>query len=244
MTKTSMFLFAVLALILTSGAFGQAALSPDGPQVHAVILGSAPGLPLEVTPDATAAATPAAASAMTAMGPLGSDWPDFCGSGSAHCASDPSYSLLLGEPEETWSRATCTSSTTACGQIYNVVVSNTAAGKWSVKLKVKQGTKVIYDTGMLGSGVTFAAGNIGYSYFSVAFGPGDCAKGVTCVAPVAGPATITYTNKIGTTTVTGHQTITLQSRRGCGGLLVCGAEISAKAGSLPRYFKNRSTSSA
>jgi hypothetical protein len=207
MIKTRMFLFAALALILT---FGQLAFAQEGPQVHAVILGTAPGMPLEVTPDATAAVTPGAASAMTAMGPLGSSWPDFCGSGSSTCASDPSYSLLLGQPEETWSRATCTSETTACGQIYNVVVSNTASGAWSAKLEVKQGTKVIFDSGLLSTGSTFAAGDIGYSSFNVAFGSGHCAKGVTCVAPVAGPATITYTNKIGTTTVTGHQTITLQ----------------------------------
>ena len=212
MTKTRMFLFAALALILTFGAFSQLALAEDGPQVHAVILGRAPGLPLDVSADATAAATPGAASGITAMGPINSAWPAFCGSGGNGCAADPQYTLLLGDPEETWSRASCTgsSSSSPCGQIYNFFVSNTATGAWSVKLEVKQGTKVIYDTGMLSTGETFPAGDIGYSYFSVAFGTGNCAKGVTCVAPVAGPATITYTNKIGAETIIGKQTITLQ----------------------------------
>lgn len=212
MTKTRMFLFAALALILTFGAFSRSALAQDGPQVHAAILGPAPGLPLDTSADATPAATPGAASGITAMGPINSAWPDFCGSGSATCASDPAGTVLIGEPTETWSRASCTgsSSTSPCGQIYNFIVSNTATGAWSVKLEVKQGTKVILDTGMLSTGETFPAGDIGYSYFSVAFGTGNCAKGVTCVAPVAGPATITYTNKIGAETIIGKQTITLQ----------------------------------
>jgi hypothetical protein len=118
--------------------------------------------------------------------------------------------MLIGAPEELWSAATCTSTTTACGQIYNFVVSNTAKGAWSAQIEVKQGASVIYDSGLQSLGGTFAAGDIGYSGADVAFGVGDCPKGVTCVAPKAGPATITYTNKIGTVTVTGTQAITLQ----------------------------------
>jgi len=205
MTKTRVFLFAALALVLASGALRQLATAANGPRIRA-ILRHGSGVPFGVTPEAT----PTAASGITAMGPINTAWPATCGTGGTGCASDPSGTMLIGAPEELWSAATCTSTTIACGQIYNFVVSNTAKGAWSVGVEVKQGTKVIYDTGLQSTGSTFAAGDIGYSSADVAFGPGDCVTGVTCVAPVAGAATITFTNKIGKVTVTGTQAITLQ----------------------------------
>jgi hypothetical protein len=205
MTKTRVFQFAALALVLAFGAFGQLALAADGPH-HAAFLRPGPGVSSSANPDAT----PTALSGMTAMSAINAAWPDFCGTGSATCASDPTGTILIGAPTELWSAATCTGTTTYCGEIYNVVVSNTATGDWQLELEVKQGTSVIYDSGLINEKETFPAGDIGLSYFEVAFGVGNCVTGVTCVAPKAGPATITYTNKLGKTTVTGTATITLQ----------------------------------
>ncbi|MGC9950538.1 MAG: hypothetical protein ABSF64_29580 [Bryobacteraceae bacterium] len=206
MTKNRMFLFAALALILAFGASSQLALAADGPKIHAVILGHAPGVSHGAAPDAT----PTASSGITAMGPINAAWPAFCGATGTGCASDPSGTILIGAPEELFSAATCTSSTVACGQIYNFVESNTATGNWEAQIEVKQGASVIYDSGLVNFNETFPAGDIGYTSASVGFGPGDCPAGVTCVAPKAGAATITYTNKIGKVTITGTQTITLQ----------------------------------
>jgi hypothetical protein len=196
MTKSRMFLFATLALIMAFGAFGQFAQAADGPQfpVHARIIGPAEGISHGANPNVT----PGGATAFTAMGPLppvdsGSSisWPAFCGpsvTGSV-CASDPAGSILIGVPEETWSLASCTSSTTACGQAYNFFLSNTATGEWKYEIEVTQGTKVIYWSGLVDAMEVFPAGYIGALDFPVAFGVGDCAKGKTCVAPVAGAAT-------------------------------------------------------
>ena len=209
MSKTQILLIAAFALILASGAFHQAALAESAPQVHAVVLGAAPGLPMQSI-DAATTTAPAALSPITAMGPINSAWPSFCGTGST-CASDPSGSMLIGAPTETWPLATCTSNTAACGEVYNEIETNTASGTWKVQVEVKQGTSVIYDSGLQRTGDSLAAGQLGLSGFYVAFGPGDCfVKSVTCVAPVAGPATITYTNKIGTAIFKSTARITLQ----------------------------------
>jgi len=209
MTKTRMFIFTAFAFILALGAVSQSALAADGPQFHAV-LRPGPALSHGAAPDAA----PAAASGITAMSGINAAWPAFCGSGGNGCASDPSGTILIGAPVELWSLATCTgaASSAPCGQVYNFIVSNTATGAWSIQLEVKQGTSVIYDTGLLKTDETFPAGDIGYSGFNVAFGPssGNCPAAVTCVAPTAGPATITYTNKIGKISYKGTQTITLQ----------------------------------
>jgi len=222
MTKSRMFLFATLALIMAFGAFGQFALAADGPQfpVHAAILGPSAGINHGASPNV---AEPGGATAFTAMGPLppvdsGSSisWPAFCGpsvTGSV-CASDPAGSILIGEPEETWSLASCTGSaaTAPCGQAYNFFVSNTATGEWKYEIEVTQGTKVIYYSGLIDAMEVFPAGYIGALDFPVAFGTakGNCAKGKTCVAPVAGAAVITITSKIGTESIAGKATITLQ----------------------------------
>jgi hypothetical protein len=201
-------LFATLALVLAFGAFNQPALAGE-PQHGAKIIGPAGLAQSSAVPNAT----PTALSGMTAMTAINAAWPAFCDEPGTTCdASDPAGSMLVGEPTEVWSLATCTAvaSTSPCGEVYNAVISNTATGDWKLELEVKQGSSVIYDSGLINEKETFPAGDIGLSYFEVAFGPGNCPSTVTCVAPVAGTATIEYINELGTTKVTGTATITLQ----------------------------------
>jgi len=209
MTKTRMFLFATLALIMAFGAFGQFALAAD---FHMVAV---PSVHHAVSPDVGA---PAAVATFLEMGPNPPvagpppSWPNSCGPSAtgSPCTADPAGSVLMAVPTSLWSAASCTSSTVACGQISQLIVSNTATGDYKVQVEIKQGTKVIMDTGLQDLKFTFPAGQGFFIYGGAAFGPGNCPKAVTCVAPVPGVATITYTNHIGTTIVSSHQTITLQ----------------------------------
>jgi hypothetical protein len=215
MTKTRIFLFATLALIMAFGAFGQSALADDSAPFHFRVV-AAPGHHNGVTPDVGA---PAAVATFQSVGPnppvdtsSSISWPNGCGPSAtgSPCTSDPIGSILVGVPQETWSASGCTSSSAACAQLINLVDSNTATGDFKVQVEVKQGTKVIADSGLQDLMFTFPAGNGYFIYGGLAFGPGNCAKGVTCVAPVPGIATITQTDHIGTTVVKTVSTITLQ----------------------------------
>jgi hypothetical protein len=204
MTKTRLFLFATLAVIVV---FGQMALAADAPRGFAKILGPAPGFEAGLSPDVAPTLANTVTFATGASATLG-----FCGPSSSGmaCPSDPVGTMIFGEPEETgYSAATCTSTTAACGVVWNFFESNTATGDWKTGIKITQGTKVIEDSGLQDTKQTFPVGEIGASGFYLALGPGNCPKAVTCVDPVAGPATIVFTEKIGAKTITGRATITL-----------------------------------
>jgi len=207
MTKTRIFLFATLALIVV---FGQMALAADAPRTFANVLGPVPGLHPGLNPDVT----PAAANTVIFATPDSGAPFGFCATGTSMdpCPNDPAGTMIIGVPEAAgFTAATCNTTTApGCGVIFNFFASNTATGDWKYSIVVKQGTKTIQSSGLVDTKQTFPAGFTGASGFYMLFGPGNCPKAVTCSAAVAGPASVTYTNKIGTTTVVGHATIQLQ----------------------------------
>jgi len=195
-------------------AFSQLAVAADFTIAPATRVSSVTPFPHSTSPD-----TPAAGIAVAlTVGPLppgGTSsvptWPSQCGASvtGSFCPSDPAGSILLGAPQQYWPLTTCTSSSTACLQVVDFWANNTATGDWKVDIEVKQGTKVIFNTGVINTKQTLSAGEEYFSWDSIAFGPGDCATG-TCATPVAGPATVSWTNTVGTTKTTATSIIYLQ----------------------------------
>ncbi len=215
MTKIRMFAFAALAVIVALGVAGQA-FAVD-PHFKVVTVGPVAGH-TDVVPDAASkvhqlmtnmgVAAPADASDLPT-------WPCFTGGSDPDCSSITAGGLVVGIPFYTWSLSGCTSSSEACGQIFwafETDVPSTTA-KIEITLNVTQGSNTIYSTG---SAPIDVGDNPGKGYMeiisgNVGFGVGDCGAGVTCVAPVAGAATITTTTKIGTSTATGKAVILLSA---------------------------------
>jgi hypothetical protein len=216
MTKTRMFVFAALAVIVAFGVCGQQALALD-PHFKVVTIGHGT-TQSDAVPDA-ASQVHQGITAMGAAAPADSSgnatWPCFTGETDPDCSSIAAGGLVVGIPAFTWNLAACTSSTAACGQIYwtfeTDVKSKTAP--INISLTVTQGTSTIYSTGTIDVGTNPGAGFIEAIAGNVAFGPGDCTVG-TCATPVAGAATITVTTKIGTSTATGTAHITLSATGG------------------------------
>ena len=132
---------------------------------------------------------------IVAMGPpppVSGDWP--CWAGSPQCSSVPLGGLVIGMPEQVWSK-TCKS----CGQIYWTLQSTTAANSAIATVTVTQGSPAttIYS-------FTEPLGMIGANTISaILIGP------VSFTNAVAGTATINVSVAIGATTVKGSAKIVL-----------------------------------
>jgi hypothetical protein len=156
------------------------------------------------------------------------EWPCFpnANANGADCSQIATGGVVLGTPAYTQSLANCdadSSSSTSCGQIFWFYEDDTGdnTDPLIVSIEVKQGTKVILDTGKipLASPNPFPAGSVIIISDDVAFGTlGETGKGngfcagtkVVCVNPVAGIATVTLTTTVGQSKITSHFNINLQ----------------------------------
>lgn len=210
MTKIRTILFATLALVMVFGVCSQQALAENHLQFHRYSIARGPVVSGGAVPNTTA---PAVLQGIVAMGPLPltsppdpDSWP--CFAPNPPCTDDPSGGLLVGEPEELWSLASCNNA--SCGQIYWTFETGTGSGTLAVAVKVTQGTgtsakTILALSGTLGS---VAANTIEYIVVDGAgFGPSFCPS---CAAPVAGNATITTITKVGSVAAKGTRVITLQ----------------------------------
>ena len=207
MTKLRIFAFSALAVTVAFGLSSQASAQSlaHNPHFKVTVLGKAPAHPA-VVPDASSLVFQGITE-LGALPPLdtgGNDsWP--CFGGNPDCAGIDPAGLVIGFPIYTWPLAPCTSSTAACGQVaWTFEDDNPSTAALKVQIVVKQGASFIYDTGFQSLGT-----NAGLNGFilaisgDVAFGVGDCVPStVTCVNPVAGPAVVTVSTRIGTGTPT------------------------------------------
>jgi hypothetical protein len=189
MLKIRVLLFSALAVVLAFGILGQQALAQDaaGNQAfHATAIG-------HPSPGSTDAATPGMFQGITAMGPnppAAGDWP--CFAGNTACSAIASGGLVVGVPVQVWPVAS------ANGQIYWTFETTTSAGTAKVSVKVTQGATTILS--VKGKIPGIAANSI----YSIDL------TGASFTGAVAGPATITTSTKIGTTTIKGTAKIVLQ----------------------------------
>ena len=155
-------------------------------------------------------------------------WPCFPGGGNpndADCASIAAGGVVLGQEAFTQSLSACdanSSSSPNCGQIFSFYEDDTGdnADNLIVSIVVKQGNKYILNTGLVNLGLNpFPAGSVIVISDDTAFGTlgqtgpnnGYCAgSNLTCVNPVAGKATITFTIIVGTSTIKSTSSIFLQ----------------------------------
>jgi hypothetical protein len=191
MTKVRMPLFIALAVVLACGICGRQALAQDlagDAQVRAIAVGHI----TDVSPDAT---SPGMYQGITGMGPnppASGDWP--CFGGSTDCAGIMAGGLVVGTPEQIWSK-----SCSGCGQIYYTFQTTTATGTATIAVTVTQGspaTTIFSYSGLIGT----IAKNV---VEVVEVGP------VSFTGGVAGAATIDVSTTIGTVTIKGAAKITL-----------------------------------
>lgn len=216
MTKIRMFMFAVLAVMVAFAMGAQPAFAQDlaaNPHIRIATIGRVP-----VQPDAGPDATSLVHQGITAMGILpppdsgGLDsWP--CFGGGPDCPTIAVGGMVVADPFYTWPLTNCTSSTTACGQIYWTFETDVASTKApiNVSITVTQGTTtkttIMSISGTVGTNP--GAGYLEVVSADVAFGPGNCMTG-TCGTPVAGPATIRVVTTIAKQRAVGTAQIALQ----------------------------------
>lgn len=216
MTKTRMFLFAALAVILVLGVAGQAnaQVKVSGPRLTA----AGPAMS-HVNPNTSTDLHPVATYlgvAPPADGSGNAEWPCFTGGSDPDCSSIPAGGVVVGVPAYTWSLTGCTgqaSSAPCAGINFWFEDDSTSSSDISVALTVKQGTSYIYDfpKTSFGSNSPYTGYIIVFSA-DVAFGDfsGNCPKKVVCVNPVAGTADITATVSIGTDSAVSKATFALE----------------------------------
>jgi hypothetical protein len=147
------------------------------------------------------------------------EWICFAGSSNPNapdCSSIAAGGVVIGQPAYTQSLANCDASSsdaTNCGQFFSFYEDDTGdnSDDLVVSIVVKQGAKYIMDTGTVDLGLNpFPAGSIIVIYDDTAFGtlgqagPGNgfCGGSTeTCVNPVKGPVTATFTITVGTSTI-------------------------------------------
>jgi hypothetical protein len=155
---------------------------------------------------------------LPALGTDGKDnWPCFGGGSFPDCSSIAAGGAVIGTPAYTQSLTNCADDTTtivACGQVFWFYEDDTGnnTAHLIASIVVKQGAKFILDTGPVDLGVNpFSAGSIivisddtAFGTQGVPTGPGNgfCAGStVTCSPVVAGPAVVTVTTTVGTSTI-------------------------------------------
>ncbi|HEY4841798.1 MAG TPA: hypothetical protein VIH78_07515 [Terriglobales bacterium] len=146
------------------------------------------------------------------------EWPCFPNQNAngADCSSIATGGVVIGQPAFTQSLANCDASASSapnCGQFFSFYEDDTGdtTDDLVVSIVVKQGVKYILDTGTVDLGTNpFPAGSVVVIYDDTAFGtlgqtgPGNgfCGGSTeTCVNPVKGPATATFTITVGTSTI-------------------------------------------
>jgi len=146
------------------------------------------------------------------------EWPCFPNQNAngADCSSIAAGGVVIGQPAYTQSLANCDASASGaanCGQFFSFYEDDTGdnTDDLVVSIVVKQGVKYILDTGTVDLGTNpFPAGSVVIIYDDTAFGtlgqtgPGNgfCGGSTeTCVNPVKGPATATFTITVGTSTI-------------------------------------------
>jgi hypothetical protein len=201
MTKIRMFMIAALAAIVAFGVCGQPAQAQDiavRNGTHASLISIGHWVP-NASPDAAAVVN----------GPV--MWDDGaqeppCFGPNAPCTTDPAGGVNIGYPLPFWpisgsgTGPTCNNVTLqSCGQIDSFIETNTASGKVSATITIKQGATTIftYSTGTIG---TASAGEI------VAVSVAGIQLDATAVS---GNATITVVTKVGAHPSTGKATINL-----------------------------------
>ncbi|HXM40704.1 MAG TPA: hypothetical protein VN924_05595 [Bryobacteraceae bacterium] len=188
MTKVRALLLTALALVLACGIFSPQALAQDlagDAQTTAIATGHV----TDAAPDAT---SPGMYQGIVGMGPnppAKGDWP--CFGGSTDCSGVAKYGLVIGEPEQVWSK-----SCSGCGQIYYTFETTTATGTAAFTVTVTQGSTTIFKY----SGSTSVSNNV---IEVISVGP------VTFTGGVAGAATISVSTTIGTATIQGGAKIVL-----------------------------------
>ena len=218
MTKTRMFMFAALAVIVALGVCGQ--VQAQELQIHPgkfTIVGRVPvvqdaapdvAIPALLGEDLSMAVIPAA------DGSGNPYWPCFTGSSSQpDCDTIPSGGVVTGVPYLTWSKTTCTAkvATAPCAELtwWFQDDSTDVTDDLIVTLKAIQGAKTLW-TDILNAGPNPFSGYIIVLTDGIAFGPGDCLNGGTCKKPAAGEVTLEATVTVGTESATQHQIIGLQ----------------------------------
>ena len=139
-------------------------------------------------------------------------WPCFTGGSDPDCSSIAAGGLVVGIPFSDWSAASCnvTSDTMACGQFITTLTDNTANGKATVTITIKQGASVVFNTGKLKAG-SISAGFLYTLYLYLGTGPNGCTPyGTTCVDATAGPATLSVTTAVGKKKATGTAVLVFQ----------------------------------
>jgi hypothetical protein len=157
----------------------------------AIAIGHIPDAPLDPSPDTT---SPGMYQGIVGMGPnppAKGDWP--CFGGGTDCASVAKYGLVIGEPEQLWSK-----SCSACGQIYYTFQTSTATGTASIAITVTQGTPAT--TIFKFTGTETVSSDV---IEVISVGP------VTFTGGVAGAATINVSTTIGTEVIKGSAKIVL-----------------------------------
>ena len=146
------------------------------------------------------------------------EWPCFPNQNAngADCSQIATGGVVIGQPAFTQSLSACDANTGTspnCGQFFSFYEDDTgdSTDDLVASIVVKQGKNYILDTGPVNLGVNpFPAGSVVVIYDDTAFGtlgqsgPGNgfCAGSTeTCVNPVAGKASATFTITVGTSTI-------------------------------------------
>jgi hypothetical protein len=146
------------------------------------------------------------------------EWPCFPNQNAngADCSAIAAGGVVIGQPAFTQSFSACdadSDTSTSCGQMFSFYEDDTGDNNDDlvVSIVVKQGKNYIMDTGSVDLGPNpFSPGSVVVIYDDTAFGtlaqsgPGNgyCAGSTeTCVNPIPGKATATFTITVGTSTI-------------------------------------------
>jgi hypothetical protein len=211
-------LLVLASLALAFFVCGQPALAQDSPHHIQVQALPSTGLPLLVPVESKKLEQLSSGfGVLPAKGGDGNDnWPCFGGGAMPDCSSILTGGVVIGIPAYTQSLTNCNDNTTtivACGQVFWFYEDDTGnnTAHLIVSIVAKQGANYILDTGPFDFGPNpFSAGTVIVISDDTAFGtigasgPGNgyCAGSTqTCVNPKAGPAVVTVTTTVGTSTI-------------------------------------------
>jgi len=211
MTKIRTFMVAALAAIVALGVCAQAHAQTIslGPHLRLVAVAT---VPTAAVPSETTQEMIGGAFALGVIAPLDGSgnpyWPCLTGGPDADCSSIPSGAWVSGIPYLSWSYS-CSGG--PCAEFFWWFQDGTVdtVDHLVMEISIKQGKRTVFDTGALDVGPNPYPQRLTSLYGELAFGPGNCAAGITCSNPVTGKATIEATATVGTQTATTRQTIDL-----------------------------------
>lgn len=207
MTNTRCLIFTVLAAAAAL-SIGRQPARAEAPQFHVTVLRHGTGT---VNPDAAASTIFVLQSGAGTLAPSdgqgGAYWPCFTGNVTMwpDCSSLKPGGVAIGQPAYTVPLAHCTNPSTPCAWFYFAVEDDnqSTSEDFQYSMTITQGAATILQTGLIDDGLN-ARNVIKLIAGNAAVGPGNCAT-ATCVAPVAGEATITATAQVGNGKATSHQ---------------------------------------